>query len=104
MKKNCVEYYGEDDKVELTEFEEKLNLSLRAINCLKRAGYTTVEQLHNVSIREFMKVRNLGRKSMKEILKALDEYYNTDEHMKKYYDDVHEQNCIAYYEEEKEED
>ena len=69
------------------EYVGKLNLSPRTIACLIRGGYTTIEQLHNASASKLLKIRNLGRKSMKEILHALDEYYKTDEHIKKIYVD-----------------
>ena len=42
-------------------------------------------ELHNSSASKLLKVRGLGRKGMKEILRALDEYYKTDVHIKKYY-------------------
>lgn len=56
-----------------TEIEE-LDLSVRAYNCLKRAGITTLEQLSMMTIEDFLHVRNLGRKSMEEVIKKLKEY------------------------------
>lgn len=50
---------------------EDLELSVRAYNCLRRAGVTTVGQLRSMSDEELMKVRNLGRKSMEEVKSVL---------------------------------
>ena len=47
---------------------EELELSVRSYNCLKRAGISTVEDLANKSQEDMMKVRNLGKKSLKEVL------------------------------------
>ena len=51
---------------------EELDLSVRSFNCLKRAGINTVEDLVNKSEDEMMKVRNLGRKSLEEVMAKLD--------------------------------
>ena len=51
---------------------EELDLSVRSFNCLKRAGINTVEDLINKSEEEMMKVRNLGRKSLEEVMAKLD--------------------------------
>ncbi len=51
---------------------EELDLSVRSFNCLKRAGINTVEDLINKSEDEMMKVRNLGRKSLEEVIQKLD--------------------------------
>ena len=50
-----------------------LNLSVRSYNCLKRAGINTVEELTNRTSEDMMKVRNLGRKSLEEVLAKLKE-------------------------------
>jgi DNA-directed RNA polymerase subunit alpha len=50
---------------------EELDLSVRSYNCLKRAGINTVEDLTNKTEDEMMKVRNLGRKSLEEVLQKL---------------------------------
>ncbi|MBE7029987.1 MAG: DNA-directed RNA polymerase subunit alpha [Ruminococcaceae bacterium] len=50
---------------------EELDLSVRSFNCLKRAGINTVEDLVNKSEGEMMKVRNLGRKSLEEVVGKL---------------------------------
>ena len=51
---------------------EELDLSVRSFNCLKRAGINTVGDLVNKSEDEMMKVRNLGRKSLEEVMAKLD--------------------------------
>ena len=50
---------------------EVLDLSVRSFNCLKRAGINTVEDLTNRSEEDMMKVRNLGRKSLDEVILKL---------------------------------
>ena len=50
---------------------EELDLSVRSFNCLKRAGINTVEDLINKSEDDMMKVRNLGRKSLEEVVYKL---------------------------------
>lgn len=50
---------------------EELELSVRSYNCLKRAGINTVEDLTNKTEEEMMKVRNLGRKSLEEVINKL---------------------------------
>ena len=52
---------------------EELDLSVRSFNCLKRAGINTVEDLIGKSEDEMMKVRNLGRQSLDEVLAKLKE-------------------------------
>jgi DNA-directed RNA polymerase subunit alpha len=52
---------------------EDLDLSVRSYNCLKRAGINTVEELCNRTSEDMMKVRNLGRKSLEEVLAKLKE-------------------------------
>ena len=51
----------------------ELELSVRSYNCLKRAGINTVEELCNKTSEDMMKVRNLGRKSLEEVLAKLKE-------------------------------
>ncbi|MCX7773485.1 MAG: DNA-directed RNA polymerase subunit alpha [Clostridia bacterium] len=51
---------------------EELDLSVRSYNCLKRAGINTVEDLTNKTEDEMMKVRNLGRKSLEEVVQKLE--------------------------------
>ena len=50
---------------------DELDLSVRSFNCLKRAGINTVEDLINKSEEDMMKVRNLGRKSLEEVIAKL---------------------------------
>ncbi len=52
---------------------DELELSVRSYNCLKRAGINTVAELVNKTPDEMMKVRNLGRKSLEEVLAKLNE-------------------------------
>ena len=52
---------------------DELELSVRSFNCLKRAGINTVEELCNKTSDDMMKVRNLGRKSLEEVLAKLKE-------------------------------
>ena len=52
---------------------EDLDLSVRSYNCLKRAGINTVEELTQKTEEDMMKVRNLGKKSLKEVKQKLDE-------------------------------
>ncbi|MCI5821661.1 MAG: DNA-directed RNA polymerase subunit alpha [Pararoseburia sp.] len=52
---------------------DELELSVRSYNCLKRAGINTVEELCNKTADDMMKVRNLGRKSLEEVLAKLNE-------------------------------
>ena len=57
---------GKEKVLEMTI--EELDLSVRSFNCLKRAGINTVEDLINRSEEDMMKVRNLGRKSLEEVI------------------------------------
>ena len=50
---------------------EELDFSVRSFNCLKRAGINTVEDLINRTEDDMMKVRNLGRKSLEEVINKL---------------------------------
>ena len=50
---------------------EELDLSVRSYNCLKRAGINTVEDLTNKTEEDMIKVRNLGRKSLEEVINKL---------------------------------
>ncbi len=52
---------------------DDLELSVRSYNCLKRAGINTVEELTNKTSDDMMKVRNLGRKSLEEVIEKLKE-------------------------------
>ena len=50
---------------------EELDLSVRSFNCLKRAGIDTVEDLIGRTEEDMIKVRNLGRKSLEEVIQKL---------------------------------
>ena len=53
---------------------DELELSVRSYNCLKRAGFNTVEDLSKTTIEKLMRVRNLGKRSIDEILAKLKEH------------------------------
>lgn len=64
----------DDEKGKVLEMSiDELELSVRSYNCLKRAGINTVEELTNKTSEDMMKVRNLGRKSLEEVLGKLKE-------------------------------
>ena len=64
----------ESEKEKVLEMNiDELELSVRSFNCLKRAGINTVEELTNKTSEDMMKVRNLGRKSLEEVLAKLKE-------------------------------
>ena len=64
----------EDQKEKVLEMTiEELDLSVRSYNCLKRAGINTVEELAKKSEDDMMKVRNLGKKSLEEVIQKLEE-------------------------------
>ena len=64
----------DDEKEKVLEMSiDELELSVRSFNCLKRAGINTVQELTNKTSDDMMKVRNLGRKSLEEVLAKLKE-------------------------------
>lgn len=63
----------EENKFQSMTIEE-LELSVRSYNCLKRANITTVEELTQKTEDEMIKVRNLGKKSLKEVKDVLQSY------------------------------
>ncbi len=64
----------EEQKDKLLEMTiEELDLSVRSYNCLKRAGINTVEELIQKNEEDMMKVRNLGKKSLEEVINKLNE-------------------------------
>ena len=68
--------YEHEEKVTNRKYEtkiEELDLSVRSYNCLKRAGINTVGDLIQKNEEEMMRVRNLGRKSLKEVVQKLRE-------------------------------
>ena len=50
-----------------------LDLSVRSYNCLKRAGFVTLDELANITMDELVNIKNLGKKSVDEIISKLDE-------------------------------
>lgn len=64
----------EDKKEKILEMPiEELELSVRSFNCLKRSGISTVEDLTNKTETDMMKVKNLGKKSLDEVIAKLHE-------------------------------
>ncbi|MCR5418899.1 MAG: DNA-directed RNA polymerase subunit alpha [Lachnospiraceae bacterium] len=64
----------DDEKEKVLEMSiDELELSVRSYNCLKRAGINTVQELTDKTQDDMMKVRNLGRKSLEEVLAKLKE-------------------------------
>ena len=66
-----VEKSGDNQSKQLQMTIEELDLSVRSFNCLKRANINTVEDLISKTEDEMMKVRNLGRKSLEEVINKL---------------------------------
>ena len=64
---------GDKEKI-LSMTIEELELSIRSFNCLKRAGINTVDELINKTPEEMMRVRNLGKKSLEEVIAKLESY------------------------------
>ena len=74
MARQSSDQQAEEAKIDLSGIPlEELELSVRSYNCLKRAGINTVEELTNKTAEDMMKVRNLGRKSLEEVLAKLKE-------------------------------
>ncbi|MEG6523394.1 DNA-directed RNA polymerase subunit alpha [Desulfotomaculum sp. 1211_IL3151] len=64
----------EEQKDKILEMTiEELDMSVRSYNCLKRAGINTVEELIQRNEEDMMKVRNLGKKSLEEVINKLHE-------------------------------
>ena len=67
----------EDDNQKHTKdmtIDDLEGLSVRSYNCLKRAGINTIGELSEKTEEDMIKVRNLGRKSLKEIKEELEKY------------------------------
>ena len=62
-----------DDSKEVVDISS-LNLSVRSYNCLKRAGKTTLDQLGEMTMDELVNTKNLGKKSVEEIIDKLQEF------------------------------
>ena len=72
QKTDVISVKEDDVKEKVMEMSiDELELSVRSYNCLKRAGINTVEELTNKTSDDMMKVRNLGRKSLEEVLAKL---------------------------------
>ena len=65
------EYVEEDDTKRINMSIDDLDLTVRSYNCLKRAGISTVEELTQKTEEEMSRVRNLGKKSLKEVKEKL---------------------------------
>lgn len=64
----------EDEKSKIMEMSiDELELSVRSYNCLKRAGINTVAELTDKTPEDMIRVRNLGRKSLEEVIEKLEE-------------------------------
>ena len=64
----------DDSKTKALEMSiDELEFSVRAYNCLKRANINTLEDLTQKSENEMMKIRNLGKKSLKEVIDKVKE-------------------------------
>lgn len=73
--KNFIHEPEPEDKIEVNDMKiEELNMSVRLFNALKRAGIYTVGQLMQINEEEIIKIRNLGRKSLKELKECLTEH------------------------------
>ena len=59
------DYYDDDDI-------EELDFSVRTYNCLRRAGITTIDQLKQMTIVDLKKIKNLGTKSINEIMQKVE--------------------------------
>ncbi|MBK1637438.1 DNA-directed RNA polymerase subunit alpha, partial [Rhodovulum adriaticum] len=70
-----IEDTEEDDETEqlLTLTLEELDLSLRAFNCLKRAGLNTVGEILEVPVTELAKIKNFGKKSFEEVKEKVED-------------------------------
>lgn len=72
---NILKTREEDKQQRVLEMSiEDMELSVRSFNCLKRAGINTVEDLTRKSKEDMLKVRNLGLKSLEEVIKKLEGY------------------------------
>ena len=75
---NSIETNVQEDKAEHLEtvFIEELELSVRAYNCLKRAGINSVDDLVNYSQEEIREIKNFGKKSAQEVFQALKDKFD----------------------------
>nr|YP_007476268.1 RNA polymerase subunit alpha [Diacronema lutheri]YP_009863789.1 RNA polymerase subunit alpha [Pavlova sp. NIVA-4/92]AGE93766.1 RNA polymerase subunit alpha [Diacronema lutheri]QKE31120.1 RNA polymerase subunit alpha [Pavlova sp. NIVA-4/92] len=75
LKSEVFEEESENEVVEETLIEE-IPISVRAYNCLKRAQINTINDLVNYSREELLEIKNFGRKSVDEVISALEERFN----------------------------
>lgn len=78
LEEDAIPSYGESVDQGLYDYLtiEDLELSIRSYNCMKRAEIATVGELRTMTIGEFRRVRNLGKKSMEEIINAIKDLDN----------------------------
>ncbi len=70
----------EEDDIDYDEYDdyydddgiEELDFSIRTYNCLRRAGITTIDQLKQMTIVDLKKIKNLGTKSINEIMQKVE--------------------------------
>ena len=70
----------EEDDIDYDEYDdyydddgiEELDFSVRTYNCLRRAGITTIDQLKQMTIVDLKKIKNLGTKSINEIMQKVE--------------------------------
>lgn len=75
---NILAVKNDSEKEKVLELTiDELDLSVRSYNCLKRADINTVQDLINKTEEDMMKVRNLGRKSLDEVIKKLESFGHT---------------------------
>lgn len=69
----CQKLFSYDIKAPITDHSDisELDLSVRAYNCLKRANYQTYGDIKNLTVDEGMKIRNLGKKALDEVLQKI---------------------------------
>ena len=74
MKRYCVSITNQEGTKEIVDCDlDDLKFSVRTYNCLKRAGINTLGDLTEKSELEMMKIRNLGKKSLKEVIEKIKE-------------------------------
>ena len=83
MTRQSSDQQAEEEKIDLSGIPiEELELSVRAFNCLKRAEINTLDQLAEKTEEELGRVRNLGKKSIDEIIEKLAQFRGLGLHLK----------------------
>ena len=83
MARQSSDQQAEEEKIDLSGIPiEELELSVRAFNCLKRAEINTLDQLAEKTEEELGRVRNLGKKSIDEIIEKLAQFRGLGLHLK----------------------